>query len=400
MSKERVIVLSVVQQHLSKAETAARRYQVSWRWVHTLVTRYQSCGWEAVEARSRRPHSNSRAVSDELRQRICTLRCELQATGLDNGPVSIAARLQQEGLRPPAFSTIRRILTAAGLITPQPKKRPKSSYRRFQADQPNQCWQSDFTHWQLADGTGVEIINWLDDHSRYLLAAIAYRRITGQTVITTFLNIVERYGLPQSTLSDNGSVYTSRFTGGRNGFEYLLASLGITQKNSHPGHPQTQGKIERFHQTLKRWLAAQPAAATVAELQTQLNTFTDIYNQIRTHRALQGATPAQAYVATIKAAPAAQHSNPHYRIRTDHVDRLGKISIRRAGCMHHLGVGAAHAGSAVTVLIDPDTATVIHTDTGEVLSQHTIDPDRSYWRNQHKPPGRWPRTVNDDSTQI
>jgi len=399
VSKERVIVLSVVQQHLSKAETAARRYQVSWRWVHTLVTRYQSCGWEAVEARSRRPHSNSRAVSDELRQRICTLRCELQATGLDNGPVSIAARLQQEGLRPPAFSTIRRILTAAGLITPQPKKRPKSSYR-FQADQPNQCWQSDFTHWQLADGTGVEIINWLDDHSRYLLAAIAYRRITGQTVITTFLNIVERYGLPQSTLTDNGSVYTSRFTGGRNGFEYLLASLGITQKNSHPGHPQTQGKIERFHQTLKRWLAAQPAAATVAELQTQLNTFTDIYNQIRTHRALQGATPAQAYVATIKAAPAAQHSNPHYRIRTDHVDRLGKISIRRAGCMHHLGVGAAHAGSAVTVLIDPDTATVIHTDTGEVLSQHTIDPDRSYWRNQHKPPGRWPRTMNDDSTQI
>ena len=87
---------------------------------------------EAVEARSRRPHSNSRAVSDELRQRICTLRCELQAAGLDNGPVSIAARLPQEGLRLPAFSTIRRILTAAGLITPAPKKRPKSSYRRFQ----------------------------------------------------------------------------------------------------------------------------------------------------------------------------------------------------------------------------------------------------------------------------
>ena len=115
MSKERVIVLSVVQQHLTKAE-AARRYEVSWRWVHTLVTRYQACGWEAVEPRSRRPHSNSRAVSDELRQRICLLRCELQAAGLDNGPVSIAARLQQEGLRPPAFSTIRRILTVPASI--------------------------------------------------------------------------------------------------------------------------------------------------------------------------------------------------------------------------------------------------------------------------------------------
>jgi transposase InsO family protein len=383
MSKERVIVLSVVQQHLSKAE-AAHRYQVSWRWVHTLVTRYQTCGWEAVEARSRRPHSNSRAVAAALRERICTLRCELHAAGLDHGPVSIAARLQQEGLQAPAFSTIRRILTAAGLITPEPKKRPKSSYRRFQADQPNECWQSDFTHWQLADGTGVEIINWLDDHSRYLLTSRAYRRITGQTVISTFLNIVERYGLPQSTLTDNGSVYTSRFTGGRNGFEYLLASLGITQKNGHPGHPQTQGKIERFHQTLKRWLAAQPAAATVAELQTQLDTFTHIYNQTRTHRALHDATPAQAYGATIKAAPAAQRSNPHYRIRTDHVDRLGKISLRRASRMHHLGVGAAHKGQAVTILIDADTVTVIHRNTGEVLSEHTIDPDRSYWRNQHK----------------
>jgi hypothetical protein len=120
VSKERVIVLSVVQQQLSS------RYHVSWRWVHTLVTRYQSCGWEAVEARSRRPYGNSRAVNDELRQRICTLRRELQAAGLDHGPVSIAARLQQEGLRPPAFSTIRRILTAAGLVTPEPKKRPKA----------------------------------------------------------------------------------------------------------------------------------------------------------------------------------------------------------------------------------------------------------------------------------
>ena len=352
MSKERVIVLSVVQQHLSKAETA-RRYEVSWRWVHTLVTRYQSSGWEAVEARSRRPHRNSRAITDELRKRICTLRCELQAAGLDHGPVSIAARLQQEGLRAPAFSTIRRILTAAGLITPEPKKRPKSSYRRFQADQPNECWQSDFTHWQLADGTGVEIINWLDDHSRYLLTSRAYRRITGQSVITTFLAAADRYGLPQSTLTDNGSVYTSRFTGGRNGFEYLLASLGITQKNGHPGHPQTQGKIERFHQTQKRWLAAQPAAATMAELQTQLDTFTHIYNQIRTHRALHGDTPAHAYAATTKAAPANRPDNPHYRVRTDHVDRLGKISLRRAGPMHHPGVGAAHAGSAVTILTEP-----------------------------------------------
>jgi hypothetical protein len=113
------------------------------------------------------------------------------------------------------------------------------------------------------------------------------------------------------------------------------------------------------------------------------------------------APPAQAYAATIKAAPTAQPSNPHYRVRNDHVDRLGKISLRRAGRMHHLGVGATHAGSAVTILIDANTVTVIHRNTGEVLSEHTIDPKRSYWRNQHRPPGRWPHpNLNDDSTQI
>ena len=390
MSKERVIVLSVVQQQLSKAETA-RRYQVSWRWVHTLVTRYQTGGWEAVGPKSRRPHGNSRAVSAELRERILTLRRELQRSGLDHGPISIAARLDHEGIRPPSTSTIRRILTAAGVISPEPKKRPKSSYRRFEADQPNECWQSDFTHWQLADGTGVEIINWLDDHSRYLLASRAYRRVTGPVVISTFLTAADAYGLPQSTLTDNGSVYTSRFTGGRNGFEYLIANLGIAQKNGHPNHPQTQGKVERFHQTLKRWLAAQPAAATIVELQTQLDRFQRIYNQLRPHRALKRLTPAVAYAATPKARPASTIGDPgHYRLRHDQTDNHGKISIRRAGRMHHLGVGASNAHHRVLAIADQTTVTVIDQLTGEVLSTHTIDPDRSYWRNQQKQPGRWP----------
>ena len=390
MSKERVIVLSVVQQHLTKAETA-RRFGVSWRWVHTLVTRYNSGGWVAVEHRSRRPHSNSRAVSAEMRDLVVSLRTELGAAGLDHGPVSIAARLDQAGLRPPSTSTIRRILATAGLIVPAPKKRPKSSYRRFQADQPNECWQSDFTHWQLADRSGVEIINWLDDHSRLLLTAETRRRISGDDVVATFLTAVEHYGLPCSTLTDNGSVYTSRFTGGRNGFEYLIANLGITQKNGHPNHPQTQGKIERLHQTLKRWLTAQPPAATLTDLQAQLVRFRHLYNHLRPHRALAGHTPAHAYAATPKAAPTDHHPDrPHYRVRTDHIDRHGKISLRRAGRMHHLGVGAAHARQPVTILIDAHHVTVIHHTTGEVLSEHAIDPDHDYWRNQHKRPGQWP----------
>ena len=211
-------------------------------------------------------------------------------------------------------------------------------------------------------------------------------------MITTFLAAADVHGLPQSTLSDNGPVYTSRFTGGRNGFEYLLANLGIRRGRPSQPYPNP-GKIERFHQTLKRWLAAQPAAATVAELQTQLDSFAGIYNQIRPHRALHGATPTQAYAATIKATPATQRNDPHYRVRNDHIDRPGKISLRFAGRMHHLGVGAVHAGQAVTILIDADTVTVLHTDTGEVLSEHAIDPDRSYWRNQHNHQVRWPRQI-------
>jgi transposase InsO family protein len=151
--------------------------------------------------------------------------------------------LTQRGLPVPSTSTIRRILHHHGLITGQPRKRPKSSYRRFEAAQPNECWQSDFTHWPLADGTDIEILSWLDDHSRLLLIITAYRRVTVGDVVASFTDTADTYGLPAATLTDNGSVYTSRFTHGHNDFERLIASLGVTQRSGHPGHPQTQGKI-------------------------------------------------------------------------------------------------------------------------------------------------------------
>ena len=389
MSKAKVIVLSVVVQGLSKAE-AARRYEVSWQWVHTLVTRYEAGGLDAVEPQSRRPLSNPRATPADVRGRVVELRRQLEAAGLDAGPVTIASHLRAEGAAAPAASTIRRVLRDAGLVTPTPKKRPRSSLRRFQADQPNDCWQSDFTHWRLADGRDLEVIDWLDDHSRYLLSLTARTRVTGPDVVATFTDNVEAHGLPASTLTDNGSVYTARFTGGKNAYEHLLAALGVHQKNGHPGHPQTQGKIERFHQTLKKWLDKQPAADTTADLQRQLDRFQDLYNHHRPHRALAGQTPAAAYQATPKASPTGQPGGDLHRVRLDHVDNGGKTSLRRAGRMHHLGVGYAHRGQPVLILIDPATATVIHRTTGQVLSRHDIDPARAYWRNKDTEPGRWP----------
>ena len=389
MSKARVAVLKVVTKELT-VTAAAQRYGYSRQHLHRLLARYRSGGLEAVDARPRRPRSNPNATPGEVRDLILELRLKLTAEGLDAGPVTLAWHLTQRGHHAPSTSTIRRILHTAGLITPEPRKRPRSSFLTFEAAQPNECWQSDTTHWRLADGTDVEILNFLDDHSRFLVGCTAHAPVTGDTVVDQFLAACNEHGIPASTLTDNGRVYTTRFGGGKNAFEYLLAILGTTQKNGRANHPQTQGKVERLHQTQKRWLALQTPPADVADLQRQLDRFRQIYNHQRPHRALDRVTPATAYTALPKAAPDGPGSPGHHRLRYDRVDKGGKVSLRRAGRMHHLGVGYAHRGTRVLAIADDTTVTVIKLETGEILSTHDIDPDRAYWRNTQKSPGRWP----------
>src|SRR5438477_2000388 len=390
MSRAGVAVLKVVSDQLS-VTAAAAEYGFSRRHLHRLLARYREGGLEALEPRSRRPKTTPIATSEDVRGRVIELRRRLTADGLDAGPLTIVWHLEQEGLGAPSTSTIRRILHQAGLIVPAPRKRPRSSYTSFQMAQPNEMWQSDFIHWRLADGTDVEILNWLDDHSRYLLSCTAHEPVTGDDVVCTFLAAVDDHGAPASTLTDNGSVYTSRFTGGRNAFEYVLPLLGIRQKNGSPGHPQTQGKTERFHQTLQRWLTARPLARTLPELQRQLDEFREHYNERRPHRALQRRTPGEAYRATPKAAPANNGRAPgHYRLRYDRLDTKGRMTIRRAGRMHHLGIGTNHARKRVLAFADNHQVTVADLTTGEVLSRHLIEPNKTYWRNEMREPGRWP----------
>ena len=391
MSRTRVAVLQVVSEQLSVTQAAAE-YGFSRRHLHRLLARYRSDGIDALEPRSRRPASNPKATPDRVRERIIELRRQLVADGCDAGAQTIAWHLQREGLKAPSPSTISRILSRSGLVTPQPRKRPRSSYTRFQAAQPNETWQSDVTHWRLADGSDAEILSWLDDHSRLLLGASAHRPVSGDVVVAAFLDVIDTHGAPASTLTDNGRIYTARFGGGRNAFEYLLPLLGIRQKNGSPGHPQTQGKIERFHQTLQRWLAARPSARTIAELQRQLDQFREHYNHQRPHRALDRATPAEAYTATPKATPATNgHTPGHYRLRYDRLDTKGKMTLRRAGRMHHLGVGTLHARKRVLAFADDHQITVTDLATGEILSTHQIEPNKTYWRNQNRDPGRWPK---------
>lgn len=381
--------MQVVSQQLTVTE-AATKYGYSRRHLHRLLARYRTDGLDAVEPRSTRPNSNPAATSETVRARVIELRLQLTRDGGDAGAMTIAWHLQREGLKVPAASTISRILTNAKLVEPAPRKRPRSSYIRFQAAQPNETWQSDVTHWRLADRSDIEILSWLDDHSRLLLSCTALRPVTGQDVVITFLAAIDEHGTPASTLTDNGRIYTARFGGGRNAFEYLLPLLGVRQKNGSPGHPQTQGKIERFHQTLKRRLVAQPAAGSPAELQQQLDLFREHYNEQRPHRSLDRTTPGHAYRATPKAQPAAGHNPGHYRLRYDRLDPQGRMSFRRAGRMHHLGTGATNARKRVLALADDHRVIVTDLTTGEVLSTHFIQPDKSYWRNQNKEPGRWP----------
>jgi transposase InsO family protein len=219
------------------------------------------------------------------------------------------------------------------MVTPAPRKRPRSSYLRFEAEMPNECWQSDFTHYRLAGGTDTEILAWLDDHSRLELSLTAHPRVTGPIVLDTFRAATAAYGVPASTLTDNGMVFTTRLAGGRGGcnaFEAELRRLGVRQKNGRPNHPQTQGKVERFWQTLKKWLTAQPVQPTsIAELQAQLDTFTAEYNHRRPHTSLpHRATPATAYHARPRAIPGDRASDSHHRIRHDRIDKTGTVRVR------------------------------------------------------------------------
>jgi hypothetical protein len=281
-------------------------------------------------------------------------------------------------------------------VTPEPAKRPKASYLRFAAEMPNETWQSDFTHYRLTTGTDVEIITWLDDHSRLALHISAHLRITGPIVLATFHQATDLHGYPASTLTDNGTVYTTRFAGGgggRNHLEHELRRLGIVQKNSRPNHPTTCGKVERFQQTMKKWLHAQPTQpATLAQLQAQLDVFVPAYNQHRPHRSLpHRATPATAYAARPKATPGAdRNTDSHDRVRTDKIDKTGCVTLRLAGRLHHIGIGRAHTGTHVLLLVQDLNVRVIDAATGELLRELVVDQSRDY-QPTGRPPGPVPK---------
>ena len=378
MGMAELVVTAVVFEGRSKSEVA-RDYGISRRWVITLVQRYLAEGDAGLLPRSRRPHRSPnrtlRAVEDE----IIEIRKHLDRAGHEAGAATIAAHLERRHGHSPAVSTIWRILSERGFVTPQPHKRPQSSYVRFEADQPNELWQTDITHWVLVDGTAVEILNIVDDHSRLCIASVARQVFKATDVDTCFQEAAIAHGNPAKVLSDNGAVFTGRYRyAGRVALELTLNSRGIAFRHSRPYHPQTCGKVERFHKTLKRWLATQRPARSLPALQRQLEEFQHYYNTIRPHRALGRRTPQQAYDTRPKASPSGiPLDDAHYRVRHDTIDATGKLTLRHGSRLHHIGIGRRHRGRPVLILVKDLHVRVTTTD-GQLLHDFELDPTRDY----------------------
>ena len=357
-------------------------HDISRSWLYELIARYRELGDDGLKPRSRRPRSSPARVPATIEDEIVALRKELTDLGVDAGAHTIHYHLQVRHRRRrqsvASVATIWRVLSRRGFITPHPQKRPKSSWRRFQAELPNECWQADTTHWTLADGSDVEILNIIDDHSRLLVASRAFVTTKAADVVETFHHGAAQWGYPASVLTDNGAIFTAEARNGRCVMENELAALGIAYKHSRPYHPQTCGKVERFHQTLKKHLAKTQRPKTITALQMQLDRFTDYYNTVRPHRALGRRTPATAFAARTHATPNIPLPvEGHHRVRRDTIDKTGTVTLRYRSKLHHLGVGRAHAGTRVMILA-ADRDIRILTEDGETLHHLTLDPTKDY----------------------
>lgn len=376
MQLARYVVDAVVVDNRSIRDVA-RAHGVSKSWVAVLVARYRDGGYDALHPRSKRPLGSPGRVADTVEDRIIEIRKLLSGDGFDAGAHTIRHHLAKELDPAPSVSTIWRVLKRRGFTVPEPKKQPKSSFIRFEAALPNECWQSDITHWHLAGAIGVEIIDFIDDHSRLIVGADV-RSVTKEAdVVASFHNAGQRWGYPASLLTDNGAVFNARSRKGKTVLESELESLGIIYKHSRPYHPQTCGKIERWHQTLKRFLAKQPPATSIATLQAQVDRFVDYYNDERPHRARDRQTPRQAFDCRDKAAPGSPIAATHFRVRTDRVDTSGSVTLRHESELLHIGIGRRYAGTRVHLYV-ADLDVRVMTFDGELIRQLTIDPSRDY----------------------
>jgi transposase-like protein len=334
--------------------------------------RFDAEGVTGLLPRSRRPHSSPRQTPTEVEDVIVRARKELEDEGWDNGARSIAYRLQRQGVTAPAFSTIHAVLRRRGLVVDQPRKRPRSATRRFEFPARNSCWQMDGTEWKLADGSKAVIISVVDDHTRRSLGHHAARGETGAAVWACFLNAVNKYGLPARVLTDNGTSFNARRRGWEVDFTRNLTALGVTPISSGNHHPQTCGKGERLHLTLKRWLTKQDRARSIADLQAQLVVFDRLYDD-RPNQSLGGLTPAERWALAAESSHRHVAATDRTTITMVTVDGRGSACI---GARYQVHIGRRWKGVTVTAITQ---GLLVGIFAGNVLIRElTLDPTRRY----------------------
>jgi transposase InsO family protein len=362
-----------------------RQHGLSRETFYVWRRRFEADGFDGLEPRSRAPKTSPQRIGGDVEEAIVALRKELGELGVDAGPGTIQWHLRQQKRRAvPSEATIWRVLMRRGFVTPEPRKRPRSSWRRFEASAPNELWQADCIDWVIATGP-VRILSFLDDHSRVALRVAALTEATTDATWLTFCEASEVWGIPLGQLTDNGLNFSGRLRGFEVRFEIELRAIGVIPKTSRPHHPQTCGKVERFQQTLKKWLRRQPLAADLAELQAQLDTFVAYYNHQRPHRGIGRRTPAQARAATPTtinlgvALPGPAHAT------TVVVDDRGILRVSR----YRIAIGVEHARRTARIHHD-DTHAAVFID-HQLVRALTLDPTRSY-QPSNRPPGGPRRT--------
>lgn len=352
--------------------------------------RYEKEGFEGLEERSRRPRHSPHQIPAAIEDEIVRLRKELDDAGDDHGATTIQWHLGRDPRFKrccPSKATVHRVLVRRGLVAPAPRKRPKSSWKRFEAGAPNERWQIDAMEWTIATGV-VPVFNILDDHSRVAVRSRVVDRATSEEAWDTFLQASDVWGLPAGVLSDNGLCFSGKLRGFEVLFEANLRDLGVRPSTGRPFHPQTTGKVERFQQTLKKWLRKQPLAANMAELQDQLDRFCEHYNTERPHQGIGRQIPIERWHASPVAMPASEpleHPTTN-RTTTTTVWADGKVRSGR----FLINVGVEWAGKKAIVQITGRHANVLIG--GELVRHLTIDPTRDYQPSGRKRGGpRKPR---------
>jgi len=343
--------------------------------------RFKAEGVAGLTQRSRAPKTTPGRIPIEVEELIVGLRKELEEIGTEHGPATVLFHLGRRyrgEFTMPSEATIWRILDRRGFVTKTPQKRPKSSWRRFEASAPNELWQADCTKWVIATGQ-VEILSFEDDHSRVALRCRVWLTVTTEATWETFSEATARWGVPSGQLTDNGLNFSGKLRGIEVGFEINLRAAGVKAITSKPFHPQTCGKVERFQQTMKKWLRNKQRrvgrlAADTAELQSWVDEFVDYYNNERPHRAIGRIPPIERWTAM---PPATSHGALPISPVTIKANDRGVLQYRQWRIM----LGNTHRHQLAELLIDNNGHADIYVSATLVRRVH-LDPDRCYIGNR------------------